>query len=96
MSIPGADYYLAALISSYIEDVHRSSNADKLAVFFGIVPTTKDSSSIRRRGHTSKEGSAEAGWVLPIAVDTVMMRNKAIKDYCDSVKEKSRRESLST
>ncbi|MEM0136511.1 MAG: hypothetical protein QXU18_14995 [Thermoplasmatales archaeon] len=31
-------YYLAALTSPYIGDVRRFSNADKLAVFFGIVP----------------------------------------------------------
>ena len=88
MSIPGVDYYLAALISSYVGDVQRFSNADKLAVFFGIVPATRDSSSIKRRGHMSKEGSAEARWALSIAVDTVMLRNKAIKDYYDSVKER--------
>ena len=93
MSIPGVDYYLAALVSSYIGDVQRFSNADKLAVFFGIVPATKDSSSIKRRGHMSKEGSAEARWALSIAVDTVMLRNKAIKDYYDSVKESSRESS---
>ncbi|MEM4090018.1 MAG: transposase [Thermoplasmatales archaeon] len=60
MSIPGMDYYPAAPISPYIGIVHRSSNADKLTVFFGIVPSKKDSSSIMRRDHMSKEGSAEA------------------------------------
>ena len=94
MSILGVDYYLAALISSYVGDVQRFSNADKLAVFFGIVPATRDSSSIKRRGHMSKEGSAEARWALSIAIDTVMLRNKAIKDYYDSVKESSRESSL--
>ena len=88
MSIPGVDYYLAALISSYIGDVHRFPNADKLAVFFGIVPATKDSSSIKRRGHMSKDGSSEARWALSIAVDTVMLRNKPIRDYYDKVKER--------
>ncbi|MCL4448033.1 MAG: IS110 family transposase [Thermoplasmatales archaeon] len=64
MSIPGVDYYLAALISSYIGDVHKFPNADKLAVFFGVVHATKDSSSIKRRGPGSMEGSLEARWAL--------------------------------
>ncbi|MEM3830443.1 MAG: transposase [Conexivisphaerales archaeon] len=60
MNILGVDYYLAALTSSHIGESVHVSNADKLAVFFGIVPTTKDSSSIRKRDHTSKKGSLEA------------------------------------
>ncbi|EQD72736.1 transposase IS116/IS110/IS902 family protein [mine drainage metagenome] len=50
MSIPGIDYYLASLLSSYIGDVKRFDSSDKLASFFGIVTSTKDSSSIKRRG----------------------------------------------
>ena len=60
MTIPGIDYYLASLLSSYIGDVTRFPNADKLASFFGVIPETRDSSSITRRGHMSKEGAATA------------------------------------
>ncbi len=66
VSIPGVDYYLASLLSSYIGDVHRFPNADKFAVFFGIVPATRDSSSIKRRGHISKEGAADARRACPL------------------------------
>ena len=38
MSIPGIDYYLASLLSSYIGDVSRFETSDKLASFFGIIP----------------------------------------------------------
>ena len=38
MTIPGIDYYLASLLSSYIGDVNRFPNADKLASFFGVIP----------------------------------------------------------
>ena len=50
MTIPGIDYYLASLLSSYIGDIHRFQNANKLASFFGVIPETRDSSSIKRRG----------------------------------------------
>ena len=88
MSIPGVDYYLASLISSYIGDIKRFENSDRLASFFGIITSTKDSSSIKRRGHMSKEGAKTARWALSIAVDTVMMLNKPIREYYDSVKNR--------
>jgi transposase len=59
MTISGIDY-LASLQSSYIGDVKRFPNEAKLASFFGVVPSNKDSSSIVRRGHMSKEGAKTA------------------------------------
>jgi transposase len=45
MTIPCLDYYLASLLSSYIGDVNRFLNGDRLASFFGVIPETMDSSS---------------------------------------------------
>ena len=59
LSIPGIDYYLASLLSSYIGDVSRFETSDKLASFFGVITSTMDSFALRRRGHMSKE----AAWV---------------------------------
>ena len=86
MTIPGIDYYLASLLSSYIGDVNRFPNADKLASFFPVIQETGDSSTIKRRGHMSKEGAATARWALSIAVDTITLRNKPLKEYYNSVK----------
>jgi transposase len=88
MSIPGIDYYLASLLSSYIGNVKRFETSDKLASFFGVITSTKDSSTIKRRGHMSKEGSQTARWALSIAVDTIILRNKSIREYYDSVKNR--------
>ena len=88
LSIPGIDYYLASLLSSYIGDVSRFETSDKLASFFGIITSTKDSSTIKRRGHISKEGARTARWALSIAVDTIILRNKPIHEYYDSVKNR--------
>ena len=81
MSIPGIDYYLASLLSSYIGDVSRFETSDKLASFFGVITSTRDSSTIKRRGHISKEGAQTARWALSIAVDTIILRNKSIREY---------------
>ena len=68
--------------------MNRFPNTDKLASFFGVIPETMDSSSIKRRGHMSKEGAATARWALSIAVDTVTLRNKPLKEYYNSVKNR--------
>ena len=88
ISIPGIDFYLASMLSSYIGDIKRFQSTDKLASFFGIVPSNRDSSSTIRRGHMSKEGSQTARWALSIAVDTVILRNKPLKEYYTSVKKR--------
>lgn len=77
---------MASLISSNFGDINRFDSPDKLASFFGIITSAKDSSTIKRRGHMSKEGAQTARWVLSIAVDTVIQRNKPIRKYFDSVK----------
>ena len=38
--------------------------------------------------HNKEEGTQTAKWALSIAVDTVMMRNKSIREYYDSVKNR--------
>ncbi len=60
MTIPGIDYYLASLLSSFIGDVNRFPDESKLASFFGVVPATRGSSSIKRSGHMFKDGAGTA------------------------------------
>lgn len=89
MTIPGINYYLAALLSSYIGDIHRFENDGKLASFFGVVPSNRDSSSMVRRGRMSKEGPSAARWALSIAVDTIALYNGKMKEYYDRKKKQS-------
>jgi len=89
MSITGVDYYLASLISSFIGDVERFPSDDHLASFFGIVPTSRDSADVKRRGRMTKDGSSIARWALSIMVDTVMQHNELIREYYTSVKKRT-------
>jgi len=81
MTIPGVDYYLASLLCSYIGDIERFPDSDHLASFFGIIPESKDSSRVRRRGKMSKDGPPMGRWALSIMVDTVMRTNPCIREY---------------
>jgi len=89
MTITGVDFYLASLISSFIGDVNRFPSDDHLASFFGIVPTSRDSADVKRRGRMTKDGPSMARWALSITVDTVMHHNQPIKDYYTSVKKRT-------
>ena len=89
MTIRGVDFYLASLISSFIGDANRFPSDDHLASFFGIVPTSRDSANVKRRGKMTKDGSSTARWALSIIVDTVMQHNEPIKDYYQSVKNRT-------
>ena len=86
LTIPGIDYYLASLITSYIGDPYRSPDFDHLASFLGIIPATRESGKIRRVGRMSKDGPSRARWALSIAVNAVMERSSVIHDYCIKVK----------
>lgn len=81
MSIPGANFYLASLVSSYIGDVKRFPDADHLASFFGIVPTEKNSSSKKRVGRMTKDGPSNSRMALSVLVDTVAASDKRIREY---------------
>lgn len=81
MTIPGVDYYLASLISSYIWDINRFPDSDDLASFFGLIPESKDSSRVKRRGKMSKDGPSITRWALSIMVATVMKTNPHIREY---------------
>ena len=88
MTIKGVDFYLASLTSSYIGNVNRFSDDNHLASFLGIVPESRDSSNVKRRGRMSKEGPATARWAFSIMTDTVMRYNPQFKLYYLSVKKR--------
>ena len=89
MSITGVDYYLASLTSSFIGDVNRFPSDDHLASFLGIVPTSRDSANVKRRGKMTKDGSSIARWALSVMVDTVMRHNEPIREYYVGVKKRT-------
>jgi transposase len=88
MSIPGVNFYLGSLVSSYIGDAKRFPDADHLASFFGIVPAERNSSTIKRVGKMSKDGPNNARMALSIMVDTVAKYDVHIHEYY--AKEKAR------
>jgi transposase len=89
MSIPGVNFYLAALVSSYIGNVRRFPDADHLASYFGIVPSERNSSTIRRVGRMSTDGPHTARMALSIMVDTVALWDDHVRAYYAKAKART-------
>ena len=89
MSIPGVNFYLGSLLSSFIGDIRRFPDADHLASFFGVVPAQRDSSSIKRTGKMSKDGPSTARMALSIMVDTVSQHDPRLKEYYQNAKSRT-------
>jgi hypothetical protein len=64
MSIPGVNLVTGAGILSTIGDVSRFPDKKKLAAYFGVVPSVRQSGDTSRNGRITKQGRAEARWLL--------------------------------
>jgi hypothetical protein len=60
VSIPGVSLVVGAGLLAAIGDIHRFSSADKLASYFGLVPSTHQSGETKYHGKITKQGRAEA------------------------------------
>ncbi len=64
MSVPGINLVTGVGILSTIGDVTRFADKKKLAAYFGVVPSTYQSGDTSRNGRITKQGRAEARWLL--------------------------------
>jgi transposase len=64
LSITGVNLVVAAGLIATIGDVSRFPDKKKLAAYFGVVPSTKQSGDTSRNGRITKQGRAEARWLL--------------------------------
>lgn len=64
MSVPGINLVTGACIIATVGDITRFTDKKKLAAYFGVVPSTKQSGDTSRNGRITKQGRAEARWLL--------------------------------
>ncbi len=68
MSIPGIGKFFALLITTEIDDISRFRNADKLAAYVGLIPSTYSSANKTFHGRITKQGNKYLRWSLIEAV----------------------------
>lgn len=71
MSVPGINLVTGSGIMAAIGDVSRFPDKKKLAAYFGVVPSTKQSGDSSRNGRITKQGRAEARWLLIEAAEAL-------------------------
>jgi transposase len=63
MTIPGIDITVAIGLLAAIDDVHRFPSPQKLASYFGLVPSVRQSAGRCYRGSITKAGNSTARWL---------------------------------
>lgn len=70
VSIPGVSLIVGAGIMAAIGNIERFPSPKKLAAYFGVVPSTKQSGDLpARNGRITKQGRSEARWLLVEAAE---------------------------
>lgn len=70
MTIPGVGYYIALLVKVEIGDLSRFSSGDHLASYAWLVPRTRSSGGVARRGRNTREGPS---WLRGALVEAAMV-----------------------
>lgn len=85
MSIPGIDYYSAALIHSEIGDISRFPSHNKLASWAGLVPSMHQSGTSFYNGRITKEGSKRLRWILIQCAHTSIRANPKLNEFYSKI-----------
>jgi len=64
LSITGVNLVVATGLIATIGDISRFSDKKRLAAYFGVVPSTYQSGDSSRHGRITKQGRAEARWLI--------------------------------
>ncbi|MEW6070901.1 MAG: IS110 family transposase, partial [Candidatus Thermoplasmatota archaeon] len=73
-TIPGVGTYSATFIYAEIGEIDRFCHSEKVSMYAGVVPSTKQSSEHTKHGHITKEGSSYLRWILTECTQTHVSR----------------------
>ena len=71
LSVTGVNLVVAASLIGTIGDIGRFPDKKKLAAYFGVVPSTYQSGDTSRNGRITKQGRAEARWLVIEAAEVL-------------------------
>ncbi len=87
-SIPGINHLGGIALLSRIGDIERFKTPDSLANYFGLTPGCRNSGETNRPGSITKTGSSLARNILNTAVNHVIRKDKAMKDWHKNIKKR--------
>ncbi len=86
--LPGVGPTLAAVFVAEIGDVHRFAGPGRLCSWAGLTPSHRESDTVVRRGHITKQGSKLVRWA---AVEAVQRHPTTAKISADKKRIEARR-----
>jgi len=87
-AIPGISAMGAITLLSRIGDITRFKNPDSLANYFGLTPGCHNTGGKHRVGGITKRGSAIARQVLNFAVNHIVRKDPAMKEWHKKIKKR--------
>ncbi|CQD23897.1 transposase IS116/IS110/IS902 family protein [Mycobacterium lentiflavum] len=78
--LPGVGPVLAAVFVAEVGDVHRFKDPAHLCAWAGLTPTHRESDTVVRRGHISKQGSKLVRWAAVEAIQRQPDSTKIARD----------------
>ncbi|WP_241031621.1 IS110 family transposase [Rhodococcus koreensis] len=87
-ALPGVGPTLAAVFVAEIGDVHRFADAAHLCSWAGLTPKHRESDTVVRRGHITKQGSKLVRWA---AVEAIQRHQAGTKISVDRTPIEARR-----
>jgi len=80
-TMPGIGPFLAVLISTEIDDINRFSDAQHLASYTGLIPSTSGSGGRFSHGRITKQGNKWLRWGFIEAATTAKNHNAQLNGY---------------
>src|SRR5436190_4317768 len=84
-TIPGVGPRTAEAFVAHVDDVARFGRVKQVGTYFGLVPCQDASADRNRLGHITKEGPAQARWLLAEAAWQGRRRSATIRAFFDRV-----------
>ena len=88
VSIPGINHLGATALLSRIGDIARFPTPDSLANYFGVTPGCHSSGDKKQHTPITKSGSSLARNILNAAVNHVVRKDQAMKDWHKNIKKR--------
>jgi len=81
VTIPGIGEFSAMVIKAEIVTIYRFPDADHLASYCGLVPSTHSSGNYTHKGSITKEGNRWLRWILVEAAGKLKAKSPHFKDF---------------
>lgn len=78
MTMPGMAHYNGTAFIAEVGDIRRFDKGDRLASYFGLVPSVYQSGETHRTGNITKRGTSHGRWIMIQAANVAVQHDKLL------------------